>query len=114
MAAEDVILSWFSQLQFTPIIFFLFGYMLVELFHKEKKPISDKILLSILISVGISGILIFIFNNFGSDILCGGSTCRIIDSMYHVSIFEWIIISTGSAYLLLTWIRKKKQTSHEI
>jgi len=108
MVFEEALLNALSQFQYTPIIFFLFGYFILQ-FYKSKLKLSEKILLSILISVGVSGIVIFFIYLFGNLFSCGleFNCYRIIDSLYLSSIFEWIIIAIGSVYLLFfKWKRE--------
>lgn len=105
MTVEEMVFNSLSQFQYTPIIFFLFGYMILEFYYKKNLKLGEKVILSILISVGLSGIPIFVFYVLGNILFCGlNFNCvRIIDSIYYSSIIEWIIISFGSLWLLWQW-----------
>lgn len=106
MAVEDTLLNLFSQANYAPIIFFLFGYMLMEILHKKNIKLAERIILSILITFGLTTGFIAVFYIVGnSPLICGLSfSCiRIIDSMYYISFVEGFIIIIGSLWLIWQW-----------
>jgi len=95
------ITSFLAQIEYGyPTVFFLIGFLILELFGVERN-FGEKVIYSIIISMGVSGPFLFI-----ALYATHGSTPR---SVYWVGILEWIFISMTTFILIVRWIKSYRK-----
>ena len=101
------LVTFITQIEFQPttfISFLLIGYLILDLFEKEKRKFGDKLIIGIILSLGISGVLIILL--WISSILYFKLT--ITEILWYTGIIEWIFIGFITLIFLYKGIRGKR------